>query len=199
MGKHKFFIIVTIFLSLSFTGLGQSENYVSKSINTNISGMFVLGSWAAANIASGAIGWSKLDGEKKHFHQMNAMWNIVNIGIAGFALYQNYSLLNNIPAGQDYVQHYNQTNKLYLINAGLDIGYMATGFFLNRVSSNKPGRTDLLSGFGKSIMLQGAFLFVFDVIMYTFQKFIPITNTTISATLLPENAFMINATFPLVF
>jgi hypothetical protein len=30
--------------------LGQSTDYVTKSINTNIAGMYVLGSWAAANL-----------------------------------------------------------------------------------------------------------------------------------------------------
>ncbi|HDP76309.1 MAG TPA: hypothetical protein ENN49_10700 [Bacteroidales bacterium] len=51
--------------------------------------MLILGGWATANLIVGGYGWSKTTGQEKYFHQMNFMCNVVNLSIAGFALYSN--------------------------------------------------------------------------------------------------------------
>jgi hypothetical protein len=57
--------------------------------------------------------------------------------------------------------------KLLLFNAGLDIGYMAAGLWMMERSKNIQKNPELWEGFGKSVILQGAFLFVFDLALFT--------------------------------
>ena len=54
-----------------------------------------------------------------------------------------------------------------LFNAGLDVGYMATGAYLWERGIRKDSRG--LKGYGQSLILQGGFLFTFDLIMYPCQ------------------------------
>ncbi len=56
-----------------------------------------------------------------------------------------------------------KTEKILLINAGLDAAYIGSGFLLRHLSSKSETRSDLLKGYGNSLILQGAFLMVFDL------------------------------------
>ncbi len=54
--------------------------------------------------------------------------------------------------------------KVLLLNAGLDVGYMAFGGYLwQRGSSEDNAR---LTGYGQSLILQGAFLMAFDLTLF---------------------------------
>lgn len=66
--------------------------FYQKSMRMNNTGMYVLGSWAVANLIIGGIGWNQNTGDTKYFHQMNFFWNTVNLSIAGFALYNILSV-----------------------------------------------------------------------------------------------------------
>jgi hypothetical protein len=45
--------------------------------------MLGLGSWASANFLVSGLGWATVPkGEAHYFHQMNVLWNTVNIGLA---------------------------------------------------------------------------------------------------------------------
>lgn len=45
--------------------------------------MLGLGSWASANFLVSGVGWATVPkGEAYYFHQMNVLWNTVNIGLA---------------------------------------------------------------------------------------------------------------------
>ena len=132
-------------------------------IKYNKQGMLILGSWAVGNILWGGVMASRSAGELKGFHQMNAYWNAVNLLIAGFGY---YSAMREVP-GIDFwetVQSQHSIEKILLVNAGLDVAYMAGGLYL----LERGRRTDnpRFSGFGKSVILQGAFLMSFDVIKY---------------------------------
>ena len=59
---------------------------------------------------------------------------------------------------------------MFLINAGLDVAYMGTGFLLRHLSTRNYKRPELLLGYGNSVILQGGFLFLFDGVMYLIQK-----------------------------
>lgn len=151
---------------------GQSaySDFHEKSSAVNKTGMYILGGWAIANIAGGAIGWANTSGPTMRFHQMNLFWNTVNLSIAGFALYN--SIQNNAAAltPVEILQSHRKIENLYLINAGLDVLYVGTGFYLKHLSSKKTKKEDLLLGYGNSLVLQGAFLFVFDAIMWGIQR-----------------------------
>lgn len=131
--------------------------------------MMVLGGWAASNIVLGGVLASQRTGEDRYFHLMNAGWNAVNLGLAAAGY---YSAVNTDPGALDLYgsmqAHYN-TQKIFLFNAGLDVGYMAGGLYLMERAKNTTDRPERLRGFGKSIVLQGGFLFVFDLAAYWVQ------------------------------
>ncbi len=52
-----------------------------------------------------------------------------------------------------------------LLNAGLDVAYIATGFYLKERSKNSSS-SERLRGYGNSLLLQGGFLLAFDVALY---------------------------------
>ena len=128
--------------------------------------MYVLGSWALLNIGSGALLQKNANGANKYFHQGNAYWNLVNLGLAGFSLYAN-SRADVPPNASVLFQNENQFQRILLFNAGLDLGYMATGWALTERGRRFSGKKlDQFKGFGKSLIVQGAFLLIFDSTLY---------------------------------
>lgn len=127
-------------------------------------GMWILGSWAVGNmLASGAVlAFAKPQDESKYFYQMNIMWNTVNLGLAGLGLYQNYQS-DEMLTWQSVLAEHHQMQKILLFNAGLDVGYIMTGFFLKEKAKTAQKLPERLRGWGKSLILQGAFLLAFDV------------------------------------
>lgn len=122
---------------------------------------YVLGGWAVANMAVGLGLQGSATGETKYFHQMNAGWNVVNLALAG-ASYWAASRVD--PSGVDLAESFRQQHniqKILLLNAGLDVGYIAAGAWMNERGMRL--QSDRLRGFGKSLIVQGAFLLVFDL------------------------------------
>ena len=132
--------------------------------------MAVLGGWALTNISVGAYGWSKYNGQRAYFHQMNMFWNVVNLSIAGVALYSNLSTEYSMLSDSELLDRQLKNQRLFLINGGLDVLYMGTGFLLKYLAPKYPKNEDRLLGYGNSVILQGAFLFVFDLVMYGLQR-----------------------------
>src|SRR6056297_3531622 len=116
------------------------QQFYAQSLKSNNTGMFVLGSWAFANMTAGAIGWANSTDQSKYFHQMNLLWNTVNLSIAGFALYSNYTADIALLPGHQMLRNHIKTEKLYIINAGLDVLYIGAGFFLKNYAIKKPGK-----------------------------------------------------------
>ncbi len=175
--KKKYISLKTVIIALlvfsSLSSLAQDQSYTEfyrKSLNVNNTGMYILGSWAVANLIIGGIGWNQNSGDTKYFHQMNFFWNTVNLSIAGFALYNNLSGGFEDLTNDMMVQKHYKTEKLYLINGGLDMVYIGTGFLLKNLSPKKEKNKNLLKGYGNSIILQGSFLLVFDAIMWGIQR-----------------------------
>lgn len=133
--------------------------------------MLQLGTWAASNIAIGSLlSTTSKNTETKAFHQMNVGWNIVNLAIAGFGYYGTQKgvptdLTNWVLLEKNY-----GLQKTFLFNAGLDVGYMVGGAWLIERSRNTAKNPERLSGFGKSVILQGGFLFAFDLVQYVVFK-----------------------------
>ena len=128
-----------------------------------------LGTWAVANIGSGALLASQTSGETRYFWSMNLYWNIVNAGLAGIGyinarkeIGRQYSLLDN-----DLEQQ--RIEKLYLFNMGLDLTYITGGFYL-RAKSEAPQSDKAkqqYAGYGSSIILQGGFLLLMDGVLFS--------------------------------
>jgi hypothetical protein len=163
-------LFVFITFSMVFAQEIEAIDFYKQSNQINTTGMYVLGGWAVANIAGGAIGWANSNGSAKYFHQMNVFWNTVNLGIAGFALYNNLNTDISLLSADEMLSKHIKTENLYLINTGLDVVYIGTGFLLKHLSTTKKNKQDLLKGYGNSIILQGGFLMVFDLAMWAVQR-----------------------------
>ncbi len=131
--KRIFFLLILLPFAQS---LAQRElldsllTFHQSRMNINESAMLVLGGWAVGNIFIGTYGNFKAKGEAKYFHQFNAMWNVVNLGIAAFgylnAVNSDLSSMTNL----EIIKDYNSLQSFLLLNAGLDVAYIATGFYL---------------------------------------------------------------------
>ncbi|MCU0458077.1 MAG: hypothetical protein MUE37_03180 [Bacteroidales bacterium] len=168
MKAERRVVMSIIFLMTAITLRGQdvTATFGEASMAAGNGGMYVLGGWALANLAAGAYGWAAFEGEKKYFSQMNLFWNVINLSIAGIALYGNYSTDILSMTGEDLLARHLKTEKLFLINSGLDVGYMGAGFLMRHLSAKSEKRADLLMGYGNAVILQGGFLLVFDMVMY---------------------------------
>lgn len=141
--------------------------YNNNRMRTNGKGMLTLGAWGIANMAAGGAGYFAAKNEGwKYFHEMNFAWGAINTGIAALGLRgigkERARKYNYLQAHQQY-----QANKrLYLLNAGLDVLYVGTGVALTEIGRTSTNRKDMLSGFGRSVAIQGVFLLLFDNVMY---------------------------------
>jgi hypothetical protein len=142
--------------------ISQSRNRLTKNA------MIVLGSWSVLNIASGFIIADRTSGESRYFWRMNAYWNFINLGLAGLgyagvrkAMKVHYGFTENYKA-----QH--AIEKLYIFNAGLDLVYIAGGFYLRERGYRETDqlKRDQFRGYGSSIAVQGGFLLLMDCVMY---------------------------------
>ena len=125
--------------------------------------MLVLGGWAVGNIGVGLALRSNAEGSTRRFHEMNAIWNVVNLGIAGIGYFTLGGAETDILAGWRANLSF---EKVLLFNAGLDVGYMLGGLYLRERANRPDADADRLRGYGSSIILQGGFLFLFDLANY---------------------------------
>ncbi|MCF8217600.1 MAG: hypothetical protein K9I29_05870 [Bacteroidales bacterium] len=162
----KRFIVILLILIPVFT-IAQDQDFSKIStdhIEFRHNGMYVLGGWAVTNILGSGYMMSQTNGWHFRFHQMNVFWNVVNLGIAagGVGFTQSQDDITGLEAYEQYADF----GKILLFNAGLDLAYMATGLFMQERAKNVSKRKDMLKGYGKSIILQGGFLFLFDAVLY---------------------------------
>lgn len=165
-------LYVLMFLTFGSLVWGQTNeiSFYEQSLHINNTGMVVLGSWALANISLGGLGWVRYNGQKKYFHQMNLFWNTVNLSIAGIALYSSLNAEFEMWSADELLNRQLRNQRIFLINAGLDIVYMGAGLLLKNITSRYPNQKERLIGYGNSVLLQGAFLFGFDLIMFGVQR-----------------------------
>ncbi len=141
------------------------QAFNTERLSINKTGMGILGSWALTNMAVSALSLRGTTAEIKAFHQMNLGWNAVNLLIAGIGYYAAV----NEPIGEmnmsESIQAHEKMKSILLFNAGLDLAYVTGGFYLLERAKNSTSRSDQLRGFGKAVIMNGSFLFVFDVVM----------------------------------
>lgn len=164
-------LIIVFILLLSESVFSQNDsslhlqNFQMERKDINETAMLVLGGWAVGNILVGTYGNFKATGEAKYFHQFNAMWNVVNLGIAAFGY---FNAVNSDPSSMtnlEIIKDFNSLQNFLLLNAGLDVAYIATGLYLKERSKNSSS-AERLRGYGNSLLLQGGFLLLFDVSLF---------------------------------
>lgn len=166
--------ISLLYCLLAFTTFAFAQNidltkFEKERNRMQKNSMIVLGCWSVANIVVSGIATDTRNIEMRNFHQMNVMWGAVNLAIAGLGYWGAAKEKINNPVLADVLKHQNRVQKTYLINAGLDVIYIAAGLIMNKTSDNQK-KPEKFKGYGNSIMLQGGFLLIFDAINYAIHK-----------------------------
>jgi len=168
MKKHLIFLFC-LFACLTSRAQDSLKTYNYSRNAITASGMTVLGSWGLVNLGAGAIGWANsLGGQNKYFYQMTTIWGGVNLALAipGFI---NARRGENEPlSAAETLNQQQKIEKIFLVNGGLDLVYLGAGTFLDHrgITTNNPQ----LRGYGSSIIMQGAFLLLFDATMFGTQR-----------------------------
>lgn len=135
----------------------------------NKNSMVFLTSWASVNILSGSAVLISNSYEEKCFYAMNSGWGAVNLAIALPSLLSKPKTYSDITKLSENLR---KTEKVFLLNAGLDALYIAAGITAIEYSKQQKSikQKEMFSGFGKSVVIQGATLLVFDGIMFQLNK-----------------------------
>ncbi len=147
----------------------QLDGFNLKQLSINKTGMYVLSSWAVGNLLYGVVAVGLTHGEAQAFHAGNAIWGGVNtvIGATGVVASYQKNKAMGLSFGRTVLRQHGQ-EKIFLINGSLDFAYIATGLalwgFSDRPASQRT--RNILSGGGKSFVMQGGFLAFFDWGMY---------------------------------
>lgn len=160
------FVVIFTFSAMSqdmdtIRNLNEERNSQEKR------GMLILGSWALGNMVWGGISANYAIGREKGFHQMNLYWNSLNLLIAGLGYYSASKAPADLGLWES-IKEQQHIEKVLLVNAALDVGYLAGGLYLMERGKNLD--REQWVGFGQSVIMQGAFLMAFDLIMYRFQR-----------------------------
>ena len=145
---------------VSLDSIAKRRNQLNK---TN---MTILAGWAGVNILQSSISSANATGTDKAFFKMNTYWNTVNLALAGFGLYSVKKAMTKKLSLAQNVHAQNQLEKILLFNTGLDVGYVFGGLYLNERGQRLTNQQT--EGYGKSLVLQGSFLLVFDIVQYYF-------------------------------
>jgi hypothetical protein len=65
----------------------------------------------------------------------------------------------------EIIKDFNSLQNFLLLNAGLDVAYIATGLYVKERSKNSSS-SERLIGYGNSLLLQGGSLLLFDVSLF---------------------------------
>lgn len=168
-----FTVIPNVSGQLDLLSLGEKRDSLALQMDfmrskTEKRAMTILGTWSALNITTSLAFRNSTTGIDKQFHTMNGLWNLVNGGLA----LSGYLNSKKARLSSDAIESMNKFHKLertLVFNSGLDIAYIATGLYLRERGKNEADltRSEQFQGFGKSLMLQGGFLLVFDALFYS--------------------------------
>jgi urease gamma subunit len=179
--KQIFIILLSVsFLTIQAQSLESIESFNKERLEINKRGMLVLGSWATANLAWGIVGATQTEGATQAFHQMNAGWNAVNLLIAGAGYWSSRKAKTSLSLAETFAEQ-KKMEQILLFNAGLDIAYITSGLLMMEYARRGENSNQWM-GFGRSLILQGGFLFAFDIAMALihqkhWKRFQPIVGT----------------------
>lgn len=164
---YKIYFLFVCFAA-TYNGFSQQttlSTFEQQRINYNKKGMALLGGWSAANIIVSAFAGKTGNQQTHYFHNMNVMWNSVNLALATVSYISASKETTNNLTLTNVLNHQNKTEKLFLFNAGLDVAYITGGFYLKEKGNSKVNPSKL-KGYGNAVVVQGGFLLLFDAIMY---------------------------------
>lgn len=127
----------------------------------------VLGWWSILNLLAGVAALLFLVGFWYYFLMMGLIWGLINFFITmvifEHTFYRKFTKGGSAYARIDAQRH---VDRLMFLNIGIDTAYIFVGLWLREHGwVNGVEFPDLWSGFGWSIIVQGLFLLVQDVLM----------------------------------
>jgi hypothetical protein len=158
--------MIVCFLVFSSVAFGQRNEFWSitadNQLKINKRGMQSLVAWSSVNILGGTMLATQTSGRAQAFHASNALWNTVNLTLGITGLIQ--AKRTNFDSYTSYFAAQQKVERIFLINFGIDFVYIGTGISLMQsdIDRNK--------GISQSLVLQGAYLAVFDGIMYLIHR-----------------------------
>ena len=160
-------LALALSLSLSAAPL-DLPTWNAERLQTQGIGLGVLGSWAVGNLAVGTIGALLAKDERvRWLHLGNALWNTVNLALSVVGLASQWKTDPASFDGRASLQASSSSTTVFGVNAGLDVGYVATGAFLWQRGDAKGDAR--MVGIGQALVIQGAALLVFDTVMAVLQ------------------------------
>jgi len=173
LGLLLFILIPNVSGQLDLFSLGGKRDSLALQMDfmrnkTEKKAMTILGSWSVLNITTSLAFRNSTTGIDKQFHTMNGLWNLVNGGLA-LSGYLNSKKARLSSDAIESMNKFHTLERTLIFNSGLDIAYIATGLYLRERGKNELNltRSEQFQGFGKSLMLQGGFLLVFDALFYS--------------------------------
>lgn len=144
----------------SLIQFNQEQQRITKT------GMLTLGSWAVGNFVVSGLSLGQSKDDRYYFHQMNVLWNTVNVTLAGLGYWRAARKESTkVPLTSAIKSHYGLRQTL-LLNVGLDVAYVAGGFYLLERAKTDSDKPERWRGYGRSLILQGGFLLAFDAVLY---------------------------------
>lgn len=152
---------LAVLLSVALAGDGAGQAGLESA------GMGVLAGWAGANVVGGTAGYLREPpGRSRAAWGAHAAWNVVNLGLAGAGL-ARASSARDLEA-EALAERQRRLQTVLWVNAGLDVGYVAAGAGLQALGRDQ--QDPALQGVGDALLVQGAFLLVFDTTMALLQR-----------------------------
>lgn len=157
----RIFFLILLFPYFSWSQSLTEFNSERLKLDQNL--MIGLTSWSLSNVAVSSYGWATTENDVKYFHQMNVMWSGVNLALAipGY-----FKARKADPTSFSFAQTWKEqlkTEKIFLFNTALDLVYMGSGLLLRQRAQLDDVNYYRFRGFGNSLLLQGGFLFLFDL------------------------------------
>lgn len=132
--------------------------------------MLILGGWAVLNILLGSFKLTNTTRARRYFFQMNLYWNIVNLLVAGAALHFIFSDDATTRVLAESVRLHSWYKKVLYLNVGLDLAYLILGVYLQERSKTSV-KSERLYGWGQSVVFQGFFLLMLDLVLVVLLEF----------------------------
>ena len=163
-------IFLLVFFSSFISSAQPLQNFNKERTQIDKRLMLGLGSWATSNFIVSGIGWATAPkGEAYYFHQMNVLWNTVNLGLAIPGYFKAKKEVRTLTL-EETIKVQRRTENIFLINTALDVVYISSGFALRNLAKSDLSKKDRFNGFGNGLILQGGFLFIFDLTAYALHK-----------------------------
>ena len=149
----KLSLFIALMCALSSLSHAQLQGSEYDPLRHQKRAMNVLLGWSGASVIAGSAMLFNESRTIRDFGIQNMAWGVIDGGIALFA---RRSILDKWDSNISFQEEKRNFRKLLLINSLLDIAYVGVGTALAAYGRDK------LKGHGYGIIIQGAFLLLFD-------------------------------------